>query len=119
MIQKMLLLQTQEIFDKTLEINPYGTTAIGVLFAVLLFAIFFLWRQLEKKDKDLESEVKYGRELSEKVVTLMTKVGEGFDSDREFKARVEANITAVRQDFKLLDQYIREDARKQQHSKQS
>lgn len=68
-----MLLQIDPVISSVLE---YG--ALGVLIALLIFAVIFL-------AKRLQSEQDYSKSLSEKVVALMTKVESTIDEDSELK----------------------------------
>lgn len=106
-----IVLLQQDLVKKTLEIDPYGTAAIGVLLAALLFAVGFLWRSRESDKKiyqaELTKEREYNREVSNKIIALVTKVGAGFDADQAFKTELENKISNLLREFELLDQWLR------------
>ena len=101
----MILFQLQP--DTLLEINPYGTTAIGVLFALLVTAAVLLWKELGKKDAALRQEQQYGRETLEKVISLAIRVEDALGQDKISNATIVSAISAFTQEFKLLDQFLR------------
>lgn len=95
----MILLQINEIPEKALEISPYNSLAFGFLVIVLSSAVVYLW-------KALRSEQKYGREISDKVIELVTKVSIGYEADKELKDEIRREWPAIREEFKRLRETI-------------
>jgi hypothetical protein len=97
-----------DLIDSAKDINPYGTTAIGVLFLGCFAVIAALYKEIGKRDQRIKEEQDYNKELSEKVISLTTRVGDGLSNDKLFKERVQANLHELKEAFKLLDQLVRE-----------
>lgn len=95
-----ILLQTDEVISKALEINPYGTAAIGVLIALLITIIVY-------QHKDSVKERDYSKELSERVIEISTKINTELDSDKLWKDNLRKKFNDLSTEIKLLEQSVR------------
>lgn len=96
----MTLLQTDEILNKALEVSPSNGIAYGVLVALLIIGLVFLWKEVSR-------ERSYSREIAERVIKLSEKVGSGLDGDKLWKEDVRQKITDLSTEVKLLEQSVR------------
>lgn len=96
----MILLQTDELISKALEVTPANGIAYGVLVALLCSIAVFLWRELSK-------EREYSKAVAEKIITLTTKVGADLDSDKVFKDTLKVDVQELKHTINMLDQLVR------------
>lgn len=72
----MVLLQIENIdLNKAWEISPYNGAAYGGIVVILIFAIWYLVKQLEKADEALVEERKVTATLFDKVHTISEELG--------------------------------------------
>jgi len=62
-----LLLQIDDAVNLAKETTPYGMAVYSFLVLVLLFAVIYLARELKEEEK-------YTKEITEKVIELVSKV---------------------------------------------
>lgn len=98
----LLSLQAKQVTEKALETSPYNTVAYGVLVAVLILALVFIWREYKQT---LERH----REYIEKTTGLIQLVESKLDAVDELEStnsELKGEVSQVKERLGQLSEYI-------------
>jgi len=95
-------LQAEQVAEKALETSPYNAVAYGVLVAILILALVFLWREYK-------NVLQRHRDYIEKTVGLVQMVESKLESVDDLEREISdlnGKVSSLREKVSKLSEYI-------------
>lgn len=99
-----ILLQDPTVFK---DASPYGTAIYGLLVLAGVFVIYYLAKQVEKKETLIANKDSEYKQLAEKTMVVLTEVKEKVLDIRDYRATVFNELKELKDHVNGLEQYIK------------